>query len=124
MLCESLTPYALFRYQEFGDWIRTCFNSSLAKTQGKGYYFELNMAEPKVLDHILVSEDQSLGQLVLNFTVSAILPDSSEILLVEGQSVGNKFVRPIPAVTTSKVVLSITAAHAEPSLRQFSVHDC
>ena len=77
-----------------------------------------------LLDHVLISEDQSLGQLVLKFTVSAVLADSSEIQLLQGQSVGNKFVRPVTAVTASKVILYVTEALAIPSFLQFSVHYC
>ena len=113
------------RYQELGDWVKGCFGSSVAATQGKGYYFELNDTRPMVLNHVLLREDQSMGQLVVNFTVSAVLSDESEILLVQGESVGNKFIRPVvPTVTASKVFLSITAAHNEPTLLQFSVHNC
>ena len=77
-----------------------------------------------LLDHVLISEDQTRGQLVLNFTVSAILPNTSEILLLQGQSVGNKFIRPVTAVNASKILLDVTGAASVPSFLQFSVHNC
>ena len=122
--CVCVRMCVLCRYREFGDWIKGCFGSAVAKTAGKGYYFELNNTEPVLLDHILVSEDQTMGQLVLNFTVSAVLPNSTEILLAAGESVGNKFVQPVPAVYASKIILYITASLSEPTILQFSVHNC
>ena len=114
------------RYQEFGAWISGCFDCSVATTQGSGYMLELSprSEEPLAFNHVLIREDQSQGQLVLNFTVSALLPNSSEILLVNGQSIGNKFVRNIEPITASKVLLYITEAFATPSFLQFSLHNC
>ena len=112
------------RYQELGAWIDNCFNHSVASTHGSGYMLELSSTEPLAFNHVLISEDQSQGQLVLNFTVSALLPNSSEILLVNGQSIGNKFVRNIEPITASKVLLYITEAFATPSFLQFSLHNC
>ena len=51
-------------------------------------------------------------QNVLNFTVSAVLPNSTAILLLRGQSVGHKFVRPVPPVNASKVLLYVPEALA------------
>ena len=97
----------------------------MAQTQGRGYNLELKgPTDFMIFDHILISEDQTLGQLVFNFTVSALLPDSTEKLLLEGQSVGNKFIRPVTAVNASKVLLYVTGAFAEPTFLQFSVHHC
>jgi alpha-L-fucosidase len=114
------------RYVEFGQWVKDCFGRSVATTQGSGYQLELSGRglEPVLLDHVLISEDQKLGQLVLNFTVSAVLPNSTETLLLRGESIGNKFIRPVPAVNASKVVLYVTAAYSEPTFQQFSIHNC
>ena len=116
----------LYRYQEFGAWVKDCFDRSVATTQGSGYQLELTgrSLQPMLLDHVLISEDQSHGQLVLNFTVSAILPNSTETLLLEGEAVGNKFIRRVTAVNASKIVLYVTGAFAEPTFLQFSVHNC
>ena len=116
----------LYRYQEFGAWVKDCFDRSVATTQGSGYRLELTgrSLQPMLLDHVLISEDQSHGQLVLNFTVSAILPNSTETLLLEGEAVGNKFIRRVTAVNASKIVLYVTGAFAEPTFLQFSVHNC
>lgn len=106
--------------------MKTCFGRSVATTQGSGYYLELTSVHqtPMVLDHILISEDQSQGQLVLNFTVSAVLPNSAEITLARGQSIGNKFIRPVNAVNASKLVLYVTEAFDIPTFLQFSAHNC
>ena len=106
--------------------MKNCFGRSVATTQGSGRHLELSGLgqSPMLLDHVLVSEDQSLGQSVLEFSVSALLPNSSIILLLQGQSIGNKFIRPVPAVSASKVVLDVSGAHTIPTFRQFSVHYC
>ena len=102
----------LYRYQEFGAWVKDCFGRSVATTQGSGYQLELTgrSLQPMLLDHVLISEDQSHGQLVLNFTVSVILPNSTETLLLEGEAVGNKFIGPVTAVNASKIVLYVTGS--------------
>lgn len=79
---------------------------------------------PILFDHVVISEDQTAGQLVLNFTVSVLLPNSTETLLLRGESVGNRFVRPVTAVNASEVLLYVTGAIAVPTFRQFSVHNC
>ena len=106
--------------------MKGCFARSVATTQGSGYQLELSgrSLEPLLLDHVFISENQTLGQLVLNFTVSAVLPNSTETLLLQGESVGNKFVRRVTAVNATKILLYVTAAFAEPTFLQFSVHNC
>ena len=106
--------------------MKACFGRSVATTQGSGYYLELTSVHqtPMLLDHILISEDQSQGQMVLNFTVSAVLPNSAEITLAQGQSIGNKFIRPVNAVNASKVVLYVTEAFDIPTFLQFSAYNC
>ena len=98
----------------------------MVTTQGSGYQLKLSSRglNPILFDHILISEDQRMGQLVLSFTVSAVLPNSTEILLLQGQSVGNKFVRPVTAVNASAILLYVTDALAVPTFLQFSVHNC
>ena len=106
--------------------MKGCFGRSVATTQGSGYRLELTGLgqAPLLLDHVVISEDQSQGQRVLNFTVSAVLPNSTETQLLRGQSVGNKYVRPVPPVNASKVLLYVPEALAIPSFLQFSVHYC
>ena len=114
------------RYQEFGGWIKNCFGRSVATTQGSGRRLELSGLgqSPMLLDHVLISEDQKQGQSVLKFSVSALLPNSSVVLLLQGQSIGNKFIRPVPAVSASKVVLDVSDAYTIPTFQQFSVYYC
>ena len=118
--------YTLSRYREFGDWVKTCFSRSVATTQGSGFTLKLSPLNevPLQFDHVLISEDQSQGQLVLNFTVSAVLANSSEVIVTQGQSVGNKFVRSVQPVNATQVWLYVTEAFAIPTFLQFSLHYC
>ena len=106
--------------------MENCFTRSVATTQGIGYDLQLSGRglQTILFDHVLISEDLSMGQLVLNFSVSALLPNLTEKLLIEGESLGNKFIRPVTAVNASKVLLHVSAAFAEPTFLQFSVHNC
>ena len=114
------------RYEEFGQWVKDCFSRSVVTTQGSGYDLQLSGRglEPVLLDHVLLSEDQSRGQLVLNFTVSAVLPNSTEKVLLHGESVGNKYIRQVEAVNASKVLLHVSGAVEEPTFLEFSVYNC
>ena len=114
------------RYAEFGSWIAECFGSAVAETSGAGY--SLNISTPNkafVFNHILISEDQSQGEAVLDFAVSAFLTNGSEVELLSGQAIGHKYVRKIdPAVSAVEIVLNILGAFHKPVLTQFSIHHC
>ena len=116
------------RYQEFGDWISKCFKNPVLSTSGKGYTFALESsgsAAPLQFNQILVSEDQSQGQFITGFTVSAQLTNGSTAALVpDGQSVGNKFIRAVSSTLSSKVTLEITNSLFEPTILQFSIYNC
>ena len=114
------------RYAEFGSWIAECFGSAVAETSGAGY--SLNISTPNkafVFNHILISEDQSQGEAVLDFAVSAFLTNGSEVELLSGQAIGHKYVRKIdPAVSAVEIILNILGAFHKPVLTQFSIHHC
>ena len=114
-------------YAAFGSWIEKCFGSAVAETSGSGYSLNISSTPNKafVFNHIIISEDQSQGEAVLDFAVSAFLTNGTEVQLLSGQAIGHKYVRKIdPAVSTVEVVLNIQRAFHKPVLAKFSIYYC
>lgn len=117
------------RYKEFGDWIQKCFGpgSIVAKTSGTGYTLQIVAQSGKSLqfNKVVVGEDQSKGQSVDNFAISAKFSNGTEGPILSGQAIGHKFVRDVGSVLSATVVvLNVTKALFEPTISQFSLHYC
>ena len=115
------------RYKEFGDWIQMCFGSSVVETSGTGLYLKLSLpsGKPFQFNKVVLSEDQSHGEAVLDFTISALLSNGTIATILTGQSVGNKFVRDVGSTLSAvEVVVNVMKAFYEPVFAVFSVHNC
>ena len=113
-------------YKQFGDWIRSCFGSPVAKTSGSGYNLTLNLPKPTMITKVSVGEDQTDGEMVTKFTITAQTSDKGKQPVVsDGQSIGNKFIADIqPPMMVSSMTLTILSAHDTPVISDFSVHEC
>lgn len=114
------------RYKEFGNWIWKCFVRAVAETSGVGYSLEISGTsdEPFQFNKVVVSEDQTNGEAVLSFTVTALLSNGTLVPVLMGQSIGHKFVRDVGTLTATHVMLSVKEALQEPMFTIFSVHYC
>jgi alpha-L-fucosidase len=112
-----------------GDYISNCYTGALIVSAANraDVTITLSPSAPALVGRVVVQEDQTRGQLVRGFTVTALLSDGSTVTLDSGPSVGHKkigVVRPAVAGVVS-VTLNITAATAPPVVRFFGVYgDC
>ena len=112
-------------YKKFGDWIASCFGTVVAKTAGTRYSFTLNV-KPTEISKVSIREDQSGGELVTKFGISATTTDGiAHPVFTSGQSIGNRFIldlrQPLRVVT---VTLKILEAHGTPTISDFSIYEC
>jgi hypothetical protein len=55
-------PVHAQRYKEFGDWIRSCYGSPVARTSGAAYQLTLSFASGnETIDRVWTREDQVRG---------------------------------------------------------------
>jgi len=113
------------RYKEFGDWIRKCYGTPLAKTDGVGYQFKLNLNKPTTVDRVVIQEDQKYGQRIRSYSVEYKLGvNENWTLFTNGTSIGNKRIdiseKPIENVVSLR--LTITDAIDQPHIRSFSAY--
>ena len=117
-----------------GAYVSACYGAPIVSASDvNATTITLSPSAPVLVGRVVVQEDQSLGQLVRGFTVTARLADGSSALLDSGPSVGNKkigVVRParpgVVAVTLNYTswVAGAGAAQA-PVIRFFGIYgDC
>jgi|ERR1712130_379282 len=116
----------LQRYQEFGDWIRSCYAVPIVQTtkfDAKGSA-KLVVPTGHEVDRIVLREDQSTGQRILAFKVDVTLSGKSEV--VNGTAIGNKYIaflsKRYGAGTT--LALTITQTIGSPIMASFGAHNC
>lgn len=112
-----------------GAYITNCYTGALIVSAANrtDTTITLSPSAPALVGRVVVQEDQTRGQLVRGFTITALLSDGSTATLDSGPSVGHKkigVVRPAVAGVVS-VTLNITASTAPPIVRFFGVYgDC
>jgi len=118
--------------QTLGQFVRGCYGAPIANTSGSGAD-SYTLAVPTgaaAIDRIVVAEDQSYGQLIRAFSLSAQLTNGTVVSLFNGTSVGNKYTHilatglPLASVTVSVTKLAALSPKGSPFIRNFSVHSC
>jgi len=98
-----------------GDFVRGCYRSPPLATSGaptSTRTVTVHVDNATAIDRIAVREDQSHGQLVLSYTLSALMSDgTTKQLPCGGQSVGNKRIDllPSPVTNVASVTLQVTS---------------
>ena len=113
-------------YKSFGDWIKSCFGSPVAKTSGTGNYFSLHVNSPVEITKISVSEDQTNGEMVTSFSITVTTVDGQiDPIVTDGKSIGNKYIADLgEPMMVSAVELVIISAYDTPNIRDFSIYEC
>ena len=108
------------RVREFGDEVRRCFGRSVAETHGTGFTLELRLEQPTRLDHVILQEDISRGELVREYRLEG-LAEGKWIPLGSGTAIGQMRLQPIGPLTIGAVRLVCTRAAATPVIRRLAV---
>lgn len=79
--------------------------------------------DPQILDHIIITEDLSKGENVLQYKVSIITAKSHQLVTIyEGKNIGHKAIIRVPAVKVQGVILEITECDGTPIIKDMSFH--
>ena len=122
------------RYKELGDFIRSCYGTSLLPDEhvmlDNSLVHLLTFGAPTTIDRSVIQEDQSKGQVIRAYTVDLQLANSTTqddwVTVAEGTSVGNKKIdlwKSGPLLVNA-VRLNITKVVDTPTIKKFSVHLC
>lgn len=109
------------RAKEFGDTIRRLYSSKLAYTCGMGYEYMLEFDKPAAVDHVILMEDISFGELIREFKVEG-LSDGKWSQLANGISIGHKYIIQLPETKVDAVKLTVLNSADVPHIRDFSVY--
>lgn len=110
----------LQRYQEFGDWLRSCYDAPVATVSApEGSRATLEIPAGAEIDRVVIEEDQTDGERIRSYSVAV---DGVEV--ASGESVGNKRIHLFnaSAVKGRQLVLEVTGD--APRLARVSAHNC
>ena len=129
-----IPPLHAQRYKELGDFIRSCYGTSLLPDEhfisDDSLVHLLTFGTPMAIDRSVIQEDQTMGQVIRGYTVDVQLANSTVtdgwVTVAEGTSVGNKKIDLWKSgpLLVSGVRLSITDMVDLPTIKKFSVHLC
>jgi alpha-L-fucosidase len=106
---------------EMGMEIRRRFDHPIGtfhqcKNEDKKWFYKPE--EPQILDHVVIREDLSKGENVLQFKISVITAKSHQRLTIyEGKNIGHKAIIRFPAVKVRGVILEITESDGTPVIK-------
>ena len=110
------------RYKEFGDEIRRRFGKSLAETSGEGNMVELQLGQPKTIDHVTLMEQITKGERVREYVVEGKVGDQWQII-GGGTCIGHKRIQRITPIEVTAVRVRVTASVGTPLIRKLAVYD-
>ncbi|CAF1530112.1 unnamed protein product [Adineta ricciae] len=130
-----IPPEYARRYKELGDFIRSCYGTSVTPTQqlivqDSSLHVLRFDATPVTVDRSVIQEDQTNGQVIRAYTVDIQLVNATHsdqwITVAKGTSVGNKKIDiwSIGAQLVNGVRLNITKSVDTPVIKAFTVHLC
>ena len=112
---DGLVPLAdMRRYEEFGAEVRRRFGAAVASTSGDGELVALELGRPRRIDHVVIMEDISRGERILEYAVECLAEGGGWRTLCGGQSVGHKRIQRFDTLSTSAIRLRTTKSKAEP----------
>ena len=108
-----------------GAYVAGCYGTPVASTSGRGFVFRILPSAPISIDRASMAEDQSTGQLVRSWTLSATLENGETVLLDAGASIGNKrisvFAQEVGPVVLVTLNITAAAAASTPNIAAFSI---
>merc|ERR1711924_557665 len=120
----GVDPKHAAAYKQFGDWIRSCYGTPVAHgSMPKGQTsFELSFASASI-DRVLMEEDQTRGQLIIDYIVEANV-GGTWVQFSAGTTVGAKRIDlGGKSLTATGVRFSVTSGFGKPTGLKLSVFD-
>jgi len=130
-----IPPTYARRYKELGDFIRSCYGTSVLPDERLTFdnslvYIQLFDSSPVTVDRSVIQEDQTHGQVIRAYTIDVQLVnsmgDNKWITVANGTSIGNKKIDIWQAgpQLVNIVRLTITKTVDIPVIKSFTVHLC
>jgi alpha-L-fucosidase len=130
-----IPPTHASRYKELGDFIRSCYGTSVLPSErftsdNSLLYIQLFDSTPVTVDRSVIQEDQTHGQVIRAYTVDVQLVNATYInqwtTVAQGTSIGNKKIDiwQVGPQLVNAVRLSITKTVDTPVIKAFTVHLC
>ncbi|CAF5171383.1 unnamed protein product, partial [Rotaria sp. Silwood1] len=123
------------RYKQLGDFIRSCYGTSILPTEhlmsdDSLQYIQLFVSSPVTVDRSVLQEDQTDGQVIRAYTIDVKLVNTTNthqwMIVAQGTSIGNKKIDIWEAgpQLINAVRLTITKTVDKPVIKSFTVHLC
>lgn len=113
-------------YAQFGSWIRECYGNATAtgELDGSGSTV-LEIQVNTAVDRVVLQEDQSEGQRVLQYQVTLVQKGGDQSVFSQGRSIGNKKID-LGHSATGMLRLEVqrTALNLPPKLRFSAFAPC
>jgi alpha-L-fucosidase len=120
---RGLVPEAdVKRIEAFGKAIKAQYGKPLMQTAGQDSTFTLSVKSPVTIDRMIIQEDISQGERVLEYTVKGKQGDQW-IDLASGTNIGHKHIDRFQPVTVREVTLSVTKSKAVPQIKNFAIFE-
>ena len=130
-------PSRAARIHEFGAWIRTCYGSPVARSEGS-WVVEIQLSQPTEIDRVVLVEDITFGQRVRSYQVSVTMGadvdvvsardrrgSQRNVLIANGTAIGSKKIDVFAAaVVASTVTVTVTSAVDTPHLEIACYRPC
>lgn len=119
---RGLVPDAdVERITAFGKAIQEKFGHALAETSGEGKTINLTLDAPALIDRVVLQEDITKGERVLDYTLEGLTADNSWVTLAQGTNIGHKHIDTFNAVEVTEVRLSVNQSKATPIISKLAV---
>ncbi|CAF1178087.1 unnamed protein product [Adineta steineri] len=130
-----IPPSYARRYKELGDFIRSCYGTSISPTEyithhDSDIHILLFDSFPVTVDRSVIQEDQTQGQVIRAYTVDIQLANTTHtdqwMTVAQGTSIGNKKIDVWSAgpQLINAIRLNITKSVDTPVIKAFTVHLC
>ncbi|CAF1177970.1 unnamed protein product [Adineta steineri] len=130
-----IPPSYARRYKELGDFIRSCYGTSISPTEyitfdDSNIHIILFGSSPVTVDRSVIQEDQTQGQVIRAYTIDIRLANTTHtdqwMTVAQGTSIGNKKIDVWSAgpQLINAVRLNITKSVDTPVIKAFTVHLC
>ncbi|CAF1487349.1 unnamed protein product, partial [Adineta steineri] len=130
-----IPPSYARRYKELGDFIRSCYGTSISPTEyithdDSDIHILLFDSFPVTVDRSVIQEDQTQGQVIRAYTIDIQLVNATHtdqwMTVAQGTSIGNKKIDVWSAgpQLINAIRLNITKSVDTPVIKAFTVHLC
>jgi alpha-L-fucosidase len=118
---RGLVPEAdMIRLAELGAAIKERYGSPLESRSGNGNKISITFDAPAVVDRLILQEDISLGERVLEYRVVGDA-DDCWVELSAGTNIGHKHIDTFPPRVIKEIKLEILKSKAAPQINNFAV---